>query len=178
MRLSTSLGAAVLLPAILARPDPLAYTTVIDDFSAGLEVGTANAKWNYFTFGPFVGNDGVATKLDTKGAGNNKHKDKFGGIEITAPGKNARGEPAYTLTVGQNASVPGDIEHVKYLVFANHSSSKGYPGYDTAAGYVTSCVTKIGGQTYGTEEQPFGGDVKATDPALAWFGSVTGDFEK
>lgn len=152
----------------LPNKDPFVYNTVIDDFKRDFKVNSADGKWNYFAFGSYIGNDGVASTSKPKG----------GVLKVVSPGKSASGEPAFTLTAPPNGGVPGDIEHVKWLVFANATSSAGYPGYDTAAGYVTSCEAAVGGRTYGTERQPFGKDESATDPNLAFVGAINGDFEK
>lgn len=149
--------------------DPLEYTTLIDDFKDGFSVDTATSKWNHFTFGSYVGKDGVATTTRRKG----------GMLKVVSPGKNPRtGEPAYTLSAPPDGPVSGDIDHVKFLVFANHTSSAGFPGYDTAPGYELSCEAKVGGRTFGTEGHPFGPDEPANDLNLAFFGGVNGDFEK
>lgn len=175
MKLAICAAALAAASAVVGRPkDPLVYSTVIDDFKGGFSANTATSKWNYFNFGPYEGNDGVAVTN-----GNNNKDGRSGGLRIVSPGKSPSGEPAFTLTAAPNGSIPGDIEHVKWLVFANHTSAAGFPGYDTAAGYVTSCETqRLGGRTYGTERQPFGPQESATDPNLAWFGSINGDFEK
>jgi hypothetical protein len=144
--------------------DPLVYTTVIDDFKGGFSANTADAKWNYFAFGPYVGNDGVATTSKPKG----------GRLTVTSPA-GAGGKPAFTLTAPPNGGLPGDLDHVKWLVFANATSSAGFPGYDTAPGYVTSCEAHVGGQVFGTEANPFGAG--ANDPSLGFVGAVNGDFE-
>ncbi|CAK9783078.1 hypothetical protein CC85DRAFT_284169 [Cutaneotrichosporon oleaginosum] len=145
--------------------DPLVYTTVIDDFKKGFSVNSPNAKWNYFSFGPYIGSDGVASTSNPKG----------GRLTVTSPGTGPGGEPAFTLTAPPAGGLPGDIDHVKWLVFANATSSAGYPGFDTAAGYVTSCEAQVGGRLFGTESNPFG--ASATDPSLGFVGGVNGDFE-
>jgi hypothetical protein len=58
-----------------------------------------------------------------------------------------------------------------------HASTAGYPGYDTAPGYVTSCEAQLGGTIHGTTAHPFGSIVSPTDPALAFTSLVTADFE-
>ncbi|GMK56420.1 hypothetical protein CspeluHIS016_0302600 [Cutaneotrichosporon spelunceum] len=145
--------------------DPFVYSTVIDDFKRGFSASGADAKWSHFAFGPYIGDNGIANITRRKG----------GSLVVNAPGTGRAGTPAFTLTAPPNGSVPGDIDHVKWLVFANATSSAGYPGYDTAAGYVTSCEAEVGATVFGTETEKFG--MSATDPALSWAGGVNGDFE-
>ncbi|BEJ11575.1 hypothetical protein CspHIS471_0200350 [Cutaneotrichosporon sp. HIS471] len=145
--------------------DPFIYSTAIDDFKGGFGTNAADAKWNYFEFGPYVGNDGIASTSKPKG----------GQLIVSPPGTGPAGKPAFTLTAPPSGGVPGDIDHVKWLVFANATSSAGYPGYDTAAGYVTSCEAQISGTMFGAAANPFG--VNAADPSLGWAGAVNGDFE-
>jgi len=110
--------------------------------------------WFYFSFGPYVADDGVATT---------NHK----GLSVSSP--------AFTLTAPPPGPVPGDVDHPKWLAFMTHTSSAGYAGFDTEGGYVTSCEARVGGETYGTERNPFG--IDADHPALAASAFVSADFE-
>lgn len=128
-----------------------------DDFRGGIQVGAPGvAPWYYFTVPPippfaFVGDDGIAT--------GGRH-----GLHVEASGRNpVTGDPAFTRTVPQEtsaASVPGAVDHVKWLVYSGHLSSSGYPGHDIARGRETVCsVRGFGGRTFGTYGHPFGSAV-------------------
>ncbi len=132
------------------------YSLTWDDFSHGFTVGTPTSNWFYFAAGPFVGNDGVLTTSSK-------------GLYVRAPGSNPNtGLPAFTLTMGQEGSpenpynFPGGFDHVKWLVYANHGATSGYPGFDAVVGQELKFDTWIGGQSYGNEFNPFGNAV--TDP--------------
>jgi len=139
---------------------------VWDDFSKGL----SQNKWFYFTVESYVGDDGIVTT-------SNK------GLKVTSSGKNPiTGEPAFTRTLAQekeNGGLPGAIDHVKWLVYMNHQSSKGVPGFDTISGKQLSFESWISGRTYGTQLHPFGEQIKDPDAdmRLASFAMNTMDFE-
>jgi uncharacterized protein DUF6081 len=169
---------SVARPAIVgAAPSPTGttYNVVWDDFSKGFtvgDVGTA-AKWFYFGAGPFVGNDGVATT-------SNK------GLRVAPPATNpATGLPAFSLTLGQEGAsdnpfgLPGGIDHVKWLVYANAISSAGYPGFDAVPGRELTFDSWVNGQSYGNEQHPFGSAVADPDDDIRLAASAmpTIDFE-
>src|SRR5262245_16637606 len=116
-----SLVAALILAAgVAASGQPGGYAILWDDFSDGFSVApAAGAKWFYFGAGPFVGNDGVATT-------SNK------GLAVSSP--------QFSLTLGREGSIenpfslPGGLDHVKWLVYANHTASSFFPGFDAIAG--------------------------------------------
>jgi hypothetical protein len=145
------------------------YYWVWDSFANGFTVDAPEAKWFHFAAGPFVGNNGHTSTHN-------------GGMYISAPGTHPlTGEPAFTSTVAPEGSsgLPGALDHVKWLVYMNHSSSWGYPGFDAQWDYELSCSTSISGQTYGTQFHPFGGQVSNAqdDLRLASFAMNTIDFQ-
>jgi hypothetical protein len=134
---------------------PGGYSVLWDDFRGGFSVGSPSAKWFYFAFGPFVGNDGIAT---TSSAGS---------LTVRAAGTNPEtGRPAFTSTLGQETDstdnpfgLPGGIDHVKWLVYANHLSSRGVPGFDAVSGQELSFESRFSGESFGTAGHPFGNAV-------------------
>ncbi|GAA2757791.1 DUF6081 family protein [Actinopolymorpha rutila] len=152
------------------RAEDGTYRHLWDDFKDGFTVGSPTAKWFYFGSGSFTGDDGVVST--------GSH-----GLNVVAPGENrTTGEPAFTLSVApdsQNGGLPGGLDHVKWLAYANHTASSGYPGFDAVPGQVFSFETWLGGRTYGTRFQPFGGAVDDPDDdlRLASFAANQIDFE-
>lgn len=148
-------------------------TELWDDFQNGFtEVSThgASAKWFYFGAPPFVGDDGIVQ------TGPN-------GLRVVSPGTNpSTGKPAFTKTVSHDdeaAGVSGVLDHVKWLAYANHAASSGYPGWDGESGREVACNSLIGGRTYGTAGHPFGNAVKDhnNDMRLASFAMNVIDFD-
>jgi hypothetical protein len=135
-----------------APPNP-GYKIVWDDFKNGFTVDSPTAKWFHFSAGPFIGDDGIVTTSNQ-------------GLSVVASGTNpTTGKPAFTKTVAQeqeNGGLPGGLDHVKWLVYANHMASSGYPGFDAVPGQVLTFETWIKGTSFGNEQQPFGAAV--TDP--------------
>ncbi|GAU65805.1 hypothetical protein SSP35_02_01720 [Streptomyces sp. NBRC 110611] len=130
-----------------------------DDFSDGFDTEGPGAKWAYLPLGPGVGHDGMPSTSQ-------------GRLRVVAGGTNPRtGEPAFTHTVGQHdpGKLPGTLDHVKWLVYANQHSSGGILGFDTAPGHELSCETRISGAVYGTRDHPFEDAVvnPDDDPRLA-----------
>jgi hypothetical protein len=131
------------------------YRTVWDDFQSGFSAtvtpGTSGARWFYFSAGPYVGDDGVTTTSDR-------------GLRVVPKGTNpATGRPAFTRTLGQeptNGGLPGGLDHVKWLVYANAIGSAGFPGFDAVPGQDLACETSLSGRTFGTAEHPFGARVR------------------
>lgn len=147
------------------------YRTEWDDFKGPFTVGEADSKWFYLVFGPYVADDGIA---QTRG----------GQLSVVSSGTNAEtGAPAFTKTIGQdsdNGGLPGGLDHAKWLVYMNHFSSNGYPGFDAVEGQRLACEATIGGRTYGTEDHPFPRnlvDDPNDDLRLAAFALNTVDFE-
>jgi Family of unknown function (DUF6081) len=127
-----------------------------EDFEDGFSVGEpdGDSRWFYYGFGPYVGDDGV---VET-----GPH-----GLKVRSSGTNpATGEPAFVRTLAQEDDngygLPGVLEHVKWLAFANHQASTGLHGFDAAPGQVLTCETWLSGETFGTGGHPFGEHV--TDP--------------
>lgn len=135
-----------------------------DDFHDGLRIDGADARWGYFVVPAadgsmaFVGDDGEATSTDE-------------GLEVRASGAHpTSGEPAFTSTVpqehGDPDAVPGGVDHVKWLVYANATASTGFPGFDTLPGHELVFRATISGQTFGTAEHPFEESVLDPDDDL------------
>jgi len=134
-----------------ARP----YRTVWDDFRSGFSAtitpGAAGVRWFYFSAGPFVGDDGLTTTSN-------------GGLRVVPKGINpTTHQPAFTRTLGQepeNGGLPGGLDHVKWLVYANNIASSGFPGFDAVPGQELACETRLSGRTFGTAGHPFGARVQ------------------
>ena len=60
--------------------------------------------------------------------------------------------------------MPGGLDHVKFLAYANNFASSGQPGFDAVPGQVLTFETWMGGRSFGTEFAPF--DVPNTDDDL------------
>lgn len=148
------------------------YRIVWDGFDNGFATGSS-AKWSYFAFGPYVGDDGIETTHPY-------------GLRVVSAGTNAAtGEPAFTRTLGQEGTadnpffLPGDVDHVKWLVFMNHAASTGVPGFDAVEGQELRCEATMSGRTFGTAAHPFGGAVSNArdDTRLATVAMNAVDFE-
>jgi len=99
---------------------------------------------------------------------------------VKSPGLNSSTQlPAFSLSVPQeNVGVhPGAFDHVKWLVYMNHTASTNVSGFDAVPGQELACSTRIIGQTFGTRFHPFGSKASATDYRLASFAMNTIDFE-
>jgi hypothetical protein len=137
------------------------YRTVWDDFQAGFSAtvtpGDSGARWFYFSAGPYVGDDGLTTTSDR-------------GLRVIPKGTNTTsGQPAFTRTLGQeptNGGLPGGLDHVKWLVYANNIASTSVPGFDAVPGQELACETRLSGRTFGTAGHPFGGRVRDADDDL------------
>ena len=155
--------AVACVAAVVVAADPVctalatAQTLLWDDFQNGFSVNTTGAKWFYFSDGSYAGDDGVVSTSPQ-------------GLTVAASGTNqSTGEPAFTRTLAQedeNGGLPGDLDHVKWLAYMNHTASSGYPGFDAVPGTELGCETWIGGQTFGTHAQPFGPAVLDPDDDL------------
>ena len=157
--------------AFAATPAP--FRVVWDDFQSGFTTGAvgSSARWFFQSAGPFTFNDGVAT---TDSAG----------LHVAPPGVNpVTGNPAFSMTVGQEGSVdnplglPGDLDHPKWLAYANHLSSIGTPGFDLVPGQELACEAVISGRTFGTGQSPFHGVSPDTDVRLANYSLTSIDTE-
>jgi hypothetical protein len=146
------------------------FHLVWDDFQQGFSVGSPSAKWFYFSAGPYLGDDGIATTSAS-------------GLRVVASGTNPRtGQPAFGRTLGQesvNGGLPGFLDHVKWLVYMNHLSSRGHPGFDAVPGQTLACETWMSGRTFGTVAHPFGAVIQDPndDLRLACCAMNTIDFE-
>ena len=150
-------------------------TVVWDDFS-GSSLGLAgpDAKWFFFSSGDFVGDDGVAV------LGN-------GQLQIRASGTNEKtGAPAFRKTVPQDrrsgptdSDLPGALDHVKWLAYANHRASTGFPGFDVPRNTPLRFSVDCSAQTFSTANHPFGDRVSncEADPRLACGAFALIDFE-
>jgi hypothetical protein len=135
----------------------VSYRIVWDDFRDGFATA-GPARWSYAGAGPHVGDDGIVTTSEQ-------------GLRVFSSGTNPiTGRPAFTHTVSHedesDAGVPGLLDHVKWLVYANHLASSGHQGFDAVPGHELSAETWISGCTYGTSGQPFGSAVPDADDDL------------
>ncbi len=143
---------------------------VWDDFQQGFSIGSPNAKWFYFSAGSCVGDDGITTTSAQ-------------GLRVVASGTHPQtGEPAFRRTLGQeteNGGLPGSLDHVKWLVYLNHTSSRGYPGFDVLPGQILTCEVWLSGRTFCTAAHPFGTAIQDPhdDVRLACCAVNTLDFE-
>jgi len=142
--------ALVAVPSVGAAAPAL---PVWDDFSSGFTVGPigSSAKWFYFGTpdGAFVGDD--ANTFTAHGT-----------LTVVPKGTNPGTHlPAFSKTVAQEqtSGLPGGLDHVKWLVYMNHLSSSGVPGFDAPLGQKLVCQTTLGGVTSGTSNHPFGSAV-------------------
>jgi hypothetical protein len=164
---TTMIGAGL---AAQSGSDPNSYRITWDDFRNGFDASSPTARWFYFAAGPFVGDDGIATTGQ-------------GGLRVVPTGINpATGQPAFTKTLGQedeNGGLPGGLDHVKWLVYTNHFTSTGFPGFDAAANHELACESSVAAKTFGTNGHPFGAAVVDAndDLRLSAVGMNTIDFE-
>ncbi|GAB3723954.1 DUF6081 family protein [Nocardiopsis nanhaiensis] len=146
------------------------YRLVWDDYSNGLDTEGPDADWWLLADGDYVADDGIVTT-------------SRGQVEIAASGTHPEtGEPAFTNTLAQeeeNGGIRGDLDHVKWLSYANHEASTGQMGFDAVPGRELSCETTMWGHTTGTEEHPFGDAVvdPQDDLRLASVGLTVHDVE-
>ena len=153
---------------------PRPFRTVWDDFQDGFSAvvtpGTAGARWFYFSAGPFVGDDGLVTTSNQ-------------GLRVIPKGTNpTTHQPAFTNTLGQestNGGLPGGLDHVKWLVYANNIASTTYPGFDAVPGQELACETRLSGRTFGAAAHPFGANVQNPNDDLRLSGVAINaiDFE-
>ncbi len=168
-RATTRLRAITLLALLalsaLGAAQSNGYNIVWDNFKNGFTVNTPTAKWFYFGAGPYVGNNGV-TSTSNRGL----H------VESTP----------FSLTLGQETDpidnpygLPGGLDHVKWLVFANHMATSGYPGFDAIPGQELTVESWISGRSFGNASHPFGSAVVDPDDdiRLATAAMPTIDFE-
>jgi hypothetical protein len=126
-----------------------------DDFRDGFSAQGPDAEYFYFAAGPYVGNDGIESTSSK-------------GLRVISSGTNRRtGKPAFIRTLGQEDDgvgnpfgLPGGIDHVKWLVYANHQTPGGISGFEAAPGQELSGQARISGRTFGTQAHPFGRAVK------------------
>ena len=126
-----------------------------DDFSDGFSAQGPDAEYFYFAAGPYVGDDGIESTSSK-------------GLRVISSGTNRRtGKPAFTRTLGQEDNgvdnplgLPGGIDHVKWLVYANHQAPSGVAGFEATADQELSGQVRISGRTFGTQAHPFGRAVK------------------
>lgn len=154
-----------------AGPSPagsVSYRIVWDDFRNGFSVGP-QSRWSYPESGSYVADDGIVTTSEN-------------GLSVRSRGVNPHsGDPAFIRTLGQEGSngspLPGLLDHVKWLVYANHQASTGYQGFDAKLGGELSCETWMSGRTYGTAGHPFGALVPHPDDDLRLASVVVSAFD-
>jgi hypothetical protein len=139
--------ALIIYPSSTSSAKENGFRMIWDDFKDGFIASgpnnyQADAKWFYFDAGPiFIGNDGDEKILNND-------------LVVSS-------DP-FVGTVGQEGSednpfgLPGGFDHVKWLVYMNHLSSSGVPGFDAVPGQELACESWISGRTFGTENHPFG----------------------
>lgn len=149
-----------------ATAETLAHETFATGYSTD-----PGGRWFHVRMENYTTDDGVVT---TRGSG---------GVHVAARGVNrVTGEPAFSLTVPQEAGggdIPATNDHAKWLVYMNHLSSAGVPGFDTSAELALAGTARIGGRTFGTDRHPFGDAVPdpQTDLRLGAFAMTTIDLE-
>jgi hypothetical protein len=144
---------------------------VWDGLHDGFSVDVPGARWRYAVLetpaGPFVADDG-----DIRSAGTAGH-----GLHVISHPSPATGRPAFRKSVGQGPA--GLLDHLKWLVYADHAATSGFPGFDAIDGDELRCEAVVGGRTYGTAGHPFGAAVRNPfrDLRLASVAMVVADFE-
>lgn len=151
---------------------PAGKSTILfaDDFTDGFETDGPDARWFYFMVPGangdllFVGDDATESTSAE-------------GLHVAAKGVHPEtGEPVFTKTVpqedGSDSSVPGGVDHVKWLVYANRSATSGLPGFDTVPGEELVFSTRMCGQLFGTADHPFGSAVIGPDDDLRLAGAA------
>ena len=142
-----------------------------DDFSDGFRDAGPGAFWDYqridTPFGSFVADDGETIVGNQRG----------GGLHVRAHPHPVTGLPAFRAT--QPLGPLGSLDHLKWLVWANHRASHDAPGFATEAGSELRIEAMIGGRTYGTAGHPFGAAVRNPfdDARLACIGLSAIDVE-
>jgi len=126
-----------------------------DDFRDGFATEGPHARWFYYGFGPYIGDDGIVTASP-------------GGLRAVASGTNSvNGDPAFVRSLAQEGDngygLPGTLDHVKWLAFADHQASTGFNGFDAVPGEVLTCESWMSGRTYGAGGHPFGDTVTNPD---------------
>ncbi|MCD9141280.1 DUF6081 family protein [Streptomyces albireticuli] len=128
------------------------------DFAGGFTATGPDARWWHYAQQSYVGDDGRVTTSDQ-------------GLRVVSGGVNpVTGEPAFVRGLGQDhvngAGLPGEIDHVKWLSYANERAAGGMPGFDAVRGQVLHFDTVFSGRTYGTAAHPFGEAVADPDSDL------------
>lgn len=128
------------------------FRIVWDNFHDGFTIGTPDAKWFYFAFEQ----NGTIDIADDGRTTTSPH-----GLNVVSRGTNPMtGNPAFTRTMPQESDnpfgLPGQLDHYKWLVYMNHRSMRGAPGFDAVAGQELSFEAWISGHTFGTDGHPFG----------------------
>jgi len=74
------------------------------------------------------------------------------------------GLPAFAATTGQQPDGGGsDADHIKWLAFAQHLASSGYPGFDIPETGSLTCSSSVSAETPGVSGHPFGDAVADPD---------------
>jgi hypothetical protein len=142
-----------------------------DGLADGFSVNVPGARWRYAVVdtpaGPFVADDG---DTGTGGAAR-------GGLHVISHRSPATARPAFRTSMEQGPA--GLLDHLKWLVYADHAASSGFPGFDAVDGHELRFEAVVGGRTHGTAGHPFGAAVRNPfgDPRLASVAMVAADFE-
>ena len=144
------------------------YRLVWDDFHEGWSADAPGARWLTFSDGAYVASDGIVTTGPR-------------GLSVVPCGVNAAtSDPAFSLTLGQDAGALAPFDHAKWIVVMNHFSSGGFVGFDAVAGQELVCEAEVSGQVFGGSGQPFGdavadpeGDIRLGNAAISAFDPET-----
>jgi hypothetical protein len=153
-----------------SEPGLTPFEIVWDRFDEEFRAGTPNARWIYFQLGAWATDDAIVATSPA-------------GLRVVPKGKHpTTGEPAFSKTLEQEKAgngLPGQFDHCKWLVYANHKASTGVLGFDAVRGQELACETLLSGRTYGTQGHPFGAAVRnpEDDLRLAMFGQNMIDME-
>jgi hypothetical protein len=138
--------------------EPRPYRMVWDDFGDGFVTDGPDARWSYVAGGGYVGDDGI-------------EQTSRRGLHVRSSGTNpVTGAPAFVNTIAQEDDNPtghyGGADHAKWLVYADHTASTGFAGFDAVPGQELSCSATMSGEVFGTEGHPFGDAVEDPDDDL------------
>ncbi len=104
-----------------------------------------------------------------------------GTLNVVPTGTNPEtGEPAYARSSPQqDDGGTGSSDHIKWIAFPNRYTENGTPGFEVPDTGSVSCQHLLQGETYGTEDHPFGDAVEdpENDIRLASLAVIGADFE-
>ncbi|MGK5533937.1 DUF6081 family protein [Streptomyces sp. URMC 129] len=156
-------GAATAGPGAAEEAEGRKQVLFRDDYDNGFLTGQGG-NWLVTGDEQWPAGDGVPTTSD-------------GVLTVTPTGTDpATGDPAFARTYEQQPD-GSSLDHMKWLAFPQRFTSTGQLGFDIPDTGSISCEHRLSGETFGTENHPFGDAV--TDPRsdlrLAAVGMVSGD---